>query len=294
MRYDHLAEDELLALQDSVGRGNWGFSTKYTQGIQQQLLAASVPPWMARCWTIHLNALKWPGDGVGLVAPGTLGNWEGPDNQVLSAYVNSTDQATGFNNANNANWFNAPLRLRLEWGVQGAMEVAYLDYPSSGGSFQVSGADIRLYTDGGSNASFTSVQVPIMGGFILAQEKAPSDGQFESRPLLTIPLPNINASGTLNVGVPRRAVAYRGYSRFFQNDGTLGFYPGLVQVTSFAGTVICTDQQGTMATAADQVAVHRAQDVFPLSSTTQAIQVANNHATQARQYQLEFLLDFGG
>ncbi len=279
-------------LEQSSQRDTWGFAYAYKLAVQSTLLSLHVPAWMARPWCINLNAFRWPGDGGAAPNPplnaAAAPAYEiGPDGQVQSLYTIANDPITGVPQ------LGVPLRCRMEWGVGGAMERCYLDYPATGGAFQVTAADLRLYLEAGTNLAAT---LPMISGFVLPGHVSHADGQWESRPTLTCNVFGLPLGQTARVAVPPRAQAYRAYE---QNNGAqsngLGEFPTLEQAGGLTiPQIYRTDQNGTVAPTIPSIASAQAQNVWPLDPRTQSILLTNTSAVSAFDYTLSFLLDLGG
>lgn len=164
-------------LELAVRLGQWGFTfqTRNNTNIQSgDLLSVSVAAHLARTWTINLSAFRFSG--------GTIVAGQPPDNQTdVSGLV----------------------QARIQWGVDAANELALVDYPARGCSFQVHAAVIRLQLV--SQLTMGNTAEPLLAGNV-----APTQARGTNRhPTFTTVRNNQPASTPIDYPIPARAMGYR-------------------------------------------------------------------------------------
>lgn len=254
--------DELTELQTAYASGLWGFQNTTAPNLSAApasellVMRVSVPPWMARQWTVHLNAMRY--------ASGVLpSSSQPPDNQVSTA---------------------TPWKVRVRWGASEASEQALVDYMPRGGSFTVHGADVNVFLV----PNTTGAVAPILSGFLTPSGQTSAvvgDATFT-----TSQSPVIGPSSARVYAVPDRAVGYRWTTRqnvvtaasltFTQFDNN----QAACQFDMVAPIQVPAQQEGLLSNKAGYV---------PLHPSTQFIQVFNTDINNSVLVGLQFLLDLG-
>lgn len=269
-----MSPDETHELQEAHARGKWGFQSPIVNTSGLAVLTTETPAWMARPWTVQLNTHRWPAN---IIQP--QANYP-PDNQTawppaIGAMAANTPNEVGY-------------YARVEFGTDGALERARVDYPWTGCSFEVNASSVRVYVESPdfSGGVFHNVPTsgPIVSGTLSPWSSSRGNGQLTNAPTFTYWMV-LDNSGVqqIDVPIPPRAFGYRVYIRtqFTPNAAT---QPNLVI------------QQTTL-----QGVVNMAQDITPPALLGQQEEWASPGyaATRARVYPLEpfaqrLLIDWDG
>ena len=262
-------EQELI---ESQLTGRWSFTfTVPAAGLgqppgpyqQAQLLSADLPAYASRSWTVTL--LAWQYSSGVLATAGELAGTP-PENQTFSG----------------ATSVNPGLKVAVQWGVDGSMENALVDYPARGCTFQLTGGGIRIGLTGVQtpNASPT----PIVGGFLTPTPRT-SLGPI-CNPTYTIPVQLAPVGGNLLIPIPRRAVAYQAFTA----EPTLTASFALDQVNS-QDVIISRDGVFPFAVGTPPIPYETASDYIRLLPSAQYVSIFNLDSLAARVIGIRFLLD---
>lgn len=184
--YQGETEEEMLSA--SAARNNWGQAFNLYNNAAASVLNVDLPAWMARPWTLNLLRYRYSG---GPLASG-VGVASNPDAQTVGDDT----------------------KVRIDYGVDGALESVLVDYPRQGGTLQFHAAVIRVYFIAPAIAS-TSLPPggiiplsPLVGAFLTPHAR----GQLTDWQPPTLTLPGVavaTAPASSYVQVPVRAKAYR-------------------------------------------------------------------------------------
>lgn len=254
--------DNCNALQLAWRRGRWSFVVTPPLSIVPlaDLLTTRMEPWEARPWTVTLARWQYSG------GPLPRGNAFPPENQL--------DTSPRY-------------RARVTWGVDGASELALVDYPPRGVTFQVSAANIQVAID---SEVVPTEAVPTLSGF-LAPGTRNRDG--DGAPTFTTAEQAVGTGAAQATPIPSRAFGYR---------FVLVATPALAPATPICelrqlDQDLVLEAHDAIVTASNAVAVTedlqgQRRGWFPLMPTAQLVQV-NNITTVTINYRLQFLLDMG-
>jgi hypothetical protein len=237
---------------------------------QSNLLVVDTPPYMARPWTVNLLGFRYA-QGPILGPPGAT--------QAVSLTTATNDNATTGANA---------VKLRTSWGVDGAVEVALMDYPTHGGAIQLSAGIIRVDVLIDGFVGSTGATPPLIGGYLSPSPKGSVNAL--TNPQYTYPTRNITGLSGTTFLIPKRATAFRVWQidqvitpdvdvAQFDVAGTLIEYDGRLNSTGLAGAPVNYGEINS-------------SDWVPVNNHAQYVTLVNTTAT-ARSYSVTFLLDLG-
>lgn len=228
-------------------------------GVDVPLIWLHVDDWAALAWNITMFALRPDGSAAGVIDR-TLIPW-------------------------------SFIRCNLTWGNARAHETATVDYPQNGGTFQLTGALIRVSVQVPTVFAFGAQALPyILGGMCTP---ATRDSSIQPSTFTTLPQTVDNSvvggAGVVNFPIPPRAYAYR---ILVQSSTVVGLGAGVPPV-------IVTERAMGAAPSA-QLALDRVYDGniiesqwFPLYPGASAIRLSNQGvvALQSTIYNIIFLLN---
>ena len=210
-------------------------------------------------WTVHLNHFKYSG-GAGL-NPNVAA-----DNQVNSA---------------------SSFRVRVDFGVDGAEESVFIDWPAQGATFQLHAGSFRIALT--QPPGFTNVApLPLLTGFVAPA--GASDRTPLMMPCLTESATPIGPLAQTSYPRPPRAVAYRPW--FVDSGG--GGPVVLEESTNLVGTIVKDD--GAHLTAGGPNVFYELGNqagYIPLHPLCQFVNVVNTSAINPVTVSPNWLLDVG-
>ena len=247
--------------------GKWGFTVGLNEGANVTLLTHDAPAYMAQVWTLNLLAAKWQ-------AP--IG---GAFNALIGTRQQPIDNAT------------LPIgTVRLDYGVDSAMESVEFDYPLQGGTFQFHAATFRLYlgeTGAFVPATIAGYSFPQVGGFVAPGSRGASAADvLPSCTLTTLLQTSVVTPGTFHWR-PRRALAYRIVP--FNVGGSAANYT--VRQIGFNAGILTLDLDGALATPATPELMLNRNAFEPLIANAQGISVET--VVAGAFYYVQWLLDIG-
>lgn len=251
------------ALIESAQFGRWSFSLVPTMsgGFQAgNMLYAQIPSWATRSWSINLCSMQFQS--------GTLN----------PALVNVPP-------ANQVDTFNGQYQARINWGVDGSLDTAIVDWPWGGCTICVQAAQVRVDV----LANFPSDPVPILSGFLAP---VPPVQTAVTAPTFTPPSAFIALSTSFRFNIPARASAYRVSVRG-STTPPVGATLVLTEEVSVA-TVVKFD--GTFPEVAGVGSAFSQQNqagYIPLVKEAEYVRVNNTSATIGQSVAITFLLDMG-
>lgn len=262
---------EMTYLAKSQQAGKWGFTVPYTQAEGTSLLTFDLPAWMARPWTITLMGMKYS---------------TGPLSSNVALHGTADQQSV------------SDCQVRIDWGVDSAMESALVDYPFAGCTFQVHAAVLRMYIN--FKSSLNANIPPMIGGFVSPFGSGRMAADLFG-PTFTTNFGGLSPAQTRITNVPKRARAYRLVPR---NIATLGG-PSF-QVTQGSGgptgNIFPQIDYGTTG-GGEQLAVADgggSEHWYPyrstfatLAPTTSIITVTNTGGIVAGDVNIVYLMDLG-
>lgn len=250
------------ALAQSASRGRWSFATPAgPTGVAftaNSMLYAELPSWAARCWTVNLCGFEYQS--------GTIANSAIPT-------------------ANNVN--TQIFQASIQWGVDGALETAIVDYPWTGCTFCVTAATVRVDL-----LSTTILQAnqpqPLLRGFLAPVRR--STGRTIVSPTLTLFPTGVLALSNVKFAIPTRAAAYRiaVQGATTPPQGTLG----LDQEDAFGNVYQLDGQYPPLAVPVSDQMSNRA-GYNPIHPQATVVRVQNSSSTTPFVVVLSFLLDLG-
>lgn len=226
----------------------------------QNLCNVAMPTWAARPWCVTLLKQRFTGGAA--VVPGPLAG--DPDSQ-----------------------FAVRARLGIQWGVDGASELALVDYPASGCTFQVHAANLRVYFDSvDPPVTGGAIDNPALGAFIAPATRSMDPARMPGATLTDVV--TIAAAGASNtISRPSRAVAYR-----------------LMMGANYNQRVTCSQVKNAVVLAVDyfdplyaplldpSLYPHR-ERLMPLLAETTGLRIDNGAPEDAITIQVQWLLDLG-
>lgn len=286
-----MSPEEVHELQQAHARGKWGFNAKITNTSGLAVLTTETPAWMARLWTVQLNAHDWPANVIQPQA-----NYP-PDNQT------AWPPSTGAMASNTP--FEVGYYARLEFGIDGATERARVDYPWQGCSFEVGASTIRVYVE---SPDFSTgvlhgvpASAPSVSGTLAPVSSSRSGGQIQNGPTFTY-WGILDNSGTqqMDIPIPSRAIGYRIYIRnTFTPDSTITEPNMIVEQYSLQGVVVMAEDITAPAALGFQNEWSAAgygntrARVYPIQKHAQRLLITWNGGLNSVPMGVSFLLDLG-
>jgi hypothetical protein len=248
-------------LQNSNLMGRWSFSLQTVGGgpqvLSSLLMVQGLEPWESQQWVVSLIGHKYTG---GLLPVGAT---QPTDNQVYSG---------------------AQFVALVEWGVDGALETAEVDYPTGGATFQVQASTLRI---GVRSLSNNFAPFPLLSGFVAPGTKLATITQCPARTLFA----NLAGSpATSLVPKPKRATAYRVWPAGLSTSTI-----SILELDGSSSLVLKNDGRRLLdAGAAGAVFFDAGNQMAwtPLHPQCQFLQLADLDVTGVGVY-IEFLLDLG-
>lgn len=259
--------DELL--EHSANTDKWGFigeakPNASNPGSPVSMLVANLPVWMARTWTINMAKFRYQ-TGALTASPNTT-------------FDNVDPQTT------------ADIKIRLDWGVGDASESALIDYPYTGGTFQIHGATVRVYLV--STNFINATRPPLLNLWMSPTQSGRGSADILS-PTYTRTGQSVLPSSTNDYAIPARAVGYR----IAVTDGNSGLDKLVVsQFAGGAGTVQALDYSNESQITSQIVGgfLWPNRGLFiPLVNTASFMRIQNLDPTNILSFQLQFMLDLG-
>jgi len=222
-----------------------------------------------RRWTLSLNSMKFSGQGATALLPAP------PDNQVD---------------------VQPQYRVRVEWTVEGAQEVAFVDWPSRGCTFSLHGGMVKCSVFA-ALPQITTI-LPILSAFLTPTER--------TVPLAIAPtLTSVGAGASVGTPIaplsfasfpaPPRAAAYRWWAQgplvantVFLNQRTGATGAGLVVARDSVGP-----QNADAALATPEEFTGNRSAYYPLHPMAQQVVISNGDAVNTITVWVQFLLDLG-
>jgi hypothetical protein len=264
------APTELEVLKASSETDMWGSAAWAADLLSNggAIINVNLPPYMARTWQVNLQKMRYRA-GI----PG-----------VASRYVGDPDSQ-----------FAVEARVRVQWGVAGAREVAEVDYPASGGTFQITAANVLVSAIVPEGPRGTNLETyPTLGAFL---SPAPA-----SRAVADLPPTLTQRVGTFEddddyaytnlMSRPARAVAWRLLPD--PNDATFRFIV-LERRSSPGGGTPVTRDYGSEAVD-DPVTgglVARRQIWTQLAPTCTGLEISTTAGSRPDDLRVQWLLDLG-
>lgn len=252
--------DQVLQYSNMLGR--WSFAHQSIVGIQQGIVSLFTLQGLdaadSRRWTVHLNHFKFSGPPGFALNPNVS-----PDNQVDS---------------------EADFRVRIDYGVDGAEETVFVDWPCQGCTFDLHAGSFRI---GLIARNSIVAPAPLLGGFVVPAGSGARSPM--NSPVLTDAILNVGALALAAFPRPPRAIAYR----VWLTTG-LGGPVFLEESTDNTGTVIKTD--GSFALTTTTAALYEWSNQaawIPLHQRAQFVLVTNTSITDGISFSIEWLLDLG-
>lgn len=262
-----------------TGRAGNAFSVFPFQA--QPFFQMQVPAHMSRTWLVNILSLQ---------STGKLNSGVDLGNQTIKGSQGPRTAASTYYNGD-------PLRLRLEYGTGDAMETCLLDYPFSGGTFEMTCSTARMFLVNpfppgapinatGQNNFYQAV----VGAFISA--KGLSRGKCLMQPTFTYSPTSIADQGGVSIAIPNRAVGYRLFTDASGAGNDLAVSQAL-----YDGTVVRVD-----APTQNQLYPYpfplgqgnAAGEWYPLDPKATRIDIDNNDgAGQTWVITVQFVLDIG-
>jgi hypothetical protein len=238
----------------------WGFSVPVTATTTGQvqftdLIAVNVDD--PQSWVLQLNALRYQNGTL------PIGATQPTDNQVQSLA-----------GSNPPAW-----KAIISLGVGDGSERVTVDYYARGCTMPLHAAIIRIALSGTINASNSGLPPPILSGMVSPGHRVLTGAP---NPTFTTAFFTINASASVLVPIPARAIAYRIF-----NPGTA--VSAQSAQTDAGGVVIQFDRNGVPPASQEQ---GNATGSYPLNPSAQFVQITNLDAG-TQSYALQFLLDMG-
>lgn len=246
--------------------GKWGFTLPIEQAANKSVLTNDMPPWMAQVWTLNLLCPKWQSPIGGSFAAGISTRKQPLDNAVLP-----------------------PGQVRLDYGVDSAMESVLFDYPTNGCTIQFHAATFRLYVI--QNTAFTAGTIlgysnPLVGGFVTPASRGNVSADVLPSAMLTTSLLTSTVAAQFH-WAPNRARAYRivPLNAAAQAGGWVS------RQVLFNGAILTLDVNGDLGVGGSELMKNR--NVFiPLVGNAQGIDV-ETAAGGGLFYYIQWLLDIG-
>jgi hypothetical protein len=272
--------EQLELYREAYQKGMGGIAGLITLLGNTPIAAVNMPAENAvRSWQVTLLAMQLPGGANQAAFPAAID--PPPPGQYGLDYVRSVVQT-------NDATFGA-FKARVEFGTANAMERAWLDYPYSGGTFEVSAAYVRLFVEvpGAFFASFFGQPPPVVGAFITPSDRPKAATVF---PTYTQKPRLVPAGSQLAFFMPPRAYAYR----VFTNESaaswgaatTLSTYQG-----GFNGGRIRTDLVAVTPWATTQA--NGGQDWVLCDPTGVNVWVSHSDGLSAHTIGVQYTLDLG-
>lgn len=198
------------------GRAQMGYTAPYAAAIGQQFVFVDLPQEEARTWTVHMSAMKFQGRNS------TNGTMPARNINGGVASVNQGGATQFARNQNNAGSFGgiqytpgaidndssaqAQCWLDVTFGVGGGVETVRVDYPWAGGTFEVSGATVKIVLVGGVQPAANNT--PVVSVFIVPKERPSPTPQHASLTVDFATTQPVTSGGSYQLQIPRRAVRY--------------------------------------------------------------------------------------
>lgn len=280
---------ELHELIKAEHEGKWGFSLPWDQTQSgQTLLMNTMPSWMARTWTLHMNQMRYQS---GLLLGTSVTN-------------GSADQQTAQQRA----------QIFLSFGVGDSTERVQVDYPWAGGTFQFHAATFRVNVNNlNLSLSYNALRVPIVGAFVVPTESGRASSDYCGTPTFTTQQITAAAGApgaVVLVDMPARAVSYR-IIPMDVNDAIAGVNAPVITAKQLAGGGVAISTMNLvaidsgLATAGglagdnlyDQQTgtfwVSRTRQAFPITQGASVLAFQNTNAVTAANFFVQFQLDLG-
>lgn len=227
-------------------------------GAQALLAEINLPQQHARTWAVLLKALRF--------ASGTLVVGPPPDTQI--------DQGL--------------CKVRLEWGVAGAMEEASVDYPWAGGTFSIHAATVRVY--GPLDVVRQNNVQTQFAAFITPGANRDNSNMNPSFTTGTLPITGPGGQATFDI--PPRA---RTYLPFITDVLQTGDATGakVDQIWQGNGNIVKNDAANLSSVSVGGSNQPGALPGYPLHPRATGIQLTANVTVATRNWGIIFFLDLG-